>query len=385
MNEQTDLFENPESRFTLNERPGLPARVVAIGIGGIGCRCIHRMVEARIDGVELVAVDTDASGLQSISAPLKLKIGKSITGHLSCNGNPEVGRKVALEETELILDLINGFDMIFVIGGEGGGAFTGAAPIFAGLAAEIGIISVAMATMPFELQGRTRMKCAEIGLRELKEAADILITPPREDIHRTLDENSLLDDAYAGAEQFFCRAVKDISEILVKPGILNVDLSEMRALMRQNEATFIGTGLSTDSNRAKEAVLKALANPFLEEIPIGESNSALLHVVAARQSLKLHEVSAAAQILKEHANLENVIISAMYDPHMEDEIKVTVIASTSSQAGSEPMRCHVRIPEGSTNSAVLKLEAQKADPPRCIIDWKELDRPAYRRRNALSP
>jgi cell division protein FtsZ len=227
------------------------------------------------------------------------------------------------------------------------------------------------------------MKYAEIGIRELKEAADVVITSPGKGSQSIPDDNLLLEDTYSEAQNFFCRVVGDISEILAKPGILNVELSEMRALIRQNEATFIGVGISTGPNRAEKAVLEALANPFLEEMPIGESNSALMHVVAARQSLKLQEVNVAAQMLKERANLENILISAMHDPRMEDEIKATVIASTASQPGSESLECHLRIPEGGTDTGALQAEAQGENPSSCIRDWKELDRPAFRRRHGI--
>ncbi|MEJ2082727.1 MAG: cell division protein FtsZ, partial [Acidobacteriota bacterium] len=254
MEGQAGLFGNRRNRFTLEDHPDVTARAIAIGIGGIGCKTVRRMVEARIQGVELAAVDTDIRELRHSNAPITLEIGVPLTQGLGCCGNPQLGRRAALDEVERILDLIKGFDMVFVIGGEGGGTFTGAAPIFAGLACEVGAIAVAAATMPFSLQGLTRRRLAEVGIRELKEAANAVIAVPNEDSHRTPDDGVLRGDTVSHTEDLFCRTVRDLAEIVTKPGILKVEFCDLQAVMQKRKVILIGTGISEGPNRAAEAV-----------------------------------------------------------------------------------------------------------------------------------
>jgi len=386
MDEQTGLFEKRRDTFAFEEQPGVPAKIMAIGIGGIGVKAINRMVEAKIQDVELVAVDTDIRELRRSQASIKLEIGTNITKGLGCSGNPQLGRMVALEEAECILDLLKGHDMIFVIGGEGGGTFTGAAPILTGIASEIGTLAIAMATMPFSLQGVTRRKYAEIGIQELKEAADALIVVSNDDLQSTLDDDVLLKDSFSFAEDIFCGAVRDLAEIIIKPGIPNLELSDVRAIMQQSGVIVIGTGIAEGPNRATEAAQRAITNPMLEEMPITEAKSVLMNVTGSRQSLRLYEVKSAARVIEEQANLDDMVIGAMYDDSMDNRLKVTVIASNlirDISEQSENFGLHI----GTTpNIAAIEEPVQwnGSSNFKNKTNWEELDRPAFKRRQSSS-
>jgi cell division protein FtsZ len=385
MDEQAGLFEKKKSAFTFDEQLQVPAKIVAMGIGGIGLKSINRMVEAKIPGVELMAIDSNVRVLRKSRASIKLEIGTRSTKGSGCSGNPKLGRKIALEEAERMLDLLKGCDMVFLIGGEGGGTFTGAAPIFSGLASEIGAITIAMATMPLSLQGLTRRKHAETGIQELKEAADALIAISNEDLYGTLDEDVLLEDSFSFAEDTFCSAVRDLTEIITKPGILNLELSDVRTIMQERRVRVIGTGVAEGPNRAPEAVQHAITNPLLGDMPINEVKSVLMNVTGSRQSLRLHEAKSAAKLLEELANLEDMVIGAMYDDSMEDRLKVTLIASGPFRDASEQQH-NLELVIGTRDDVMAMEQSAQWDGSsgnRNKTNWEELDRPAFRRRHSL--
>lgn len=383
MDEQGGLFVKKSNAFTIDEPAKVPAKIVAMGIGGIGTKSVRCMAEAGIRDVELIAVDTDIRELKASQAPLKLEIGTNITKGAGCGGDPKLGRKVALEEAERLLDLFKDCDMVFLIGGEGGGIFTGAAPIFTGLASEAGAITVAMATMPLSLQGMARRTHAEVGIRELKEAADAVIAVSNEELYRSLEEDVLLEESFSYAQNIFCRAVRDLAEIIARPGILKLELSDVHAVMRQRSVSLIGTGIAEGSNRATEAAKRAITHPFLEATPIKEAKSVLMNVSGSRRSLRLHDIKSAAKVIEEQANLEDMVIGAMYDDCMEDRLKVTVIASGLMRAASElPDNFELHIGTGN-NVVIMGRSDQWKDSSGCSngTNWEELDRPAFRRRH----
>lgn len=386
MDEHDGLFGKQRHKFVFEEQPGVPAKIMAMGIGGVGTRSINRMVKEKIPGLEFVAIDTDIRELRYSQASIKLEIGRNITQGSGCGGNPRLGRDIALEETERILDLLKGYDMVFVIGGEGGGTFTGAAPIFTSLAAEIGALAIAMATMPFSLQGMTRKKHAETGIRELKEAADALIAVLNEDLHRALGDDVLLEDSFSFAENIFCSTVRDFAGIVAKPGILNLELSDLRAIMQQRGAILIGTGLAEGANRAAEAAQRAVTNPLLEDMPITEAKAVLMNVTGSKQSLRLHEAKSAARVIEEQANLEDLVIGAMYDESLEDRLKVTVIASGALRKPLE-QRDDFKLHITPADNVVTLEESDhwnSASSLKDKINWDELDRPSFHRRQNSS-
>ncbi len=383
MDGQSGLFPNNGNTFAFDERPQVPAKIVVLGLGGIGIKSINRLVEAQIPGVEFIAVDTDKRELRNSRASIKLEIGMNIATGSGCGGDPKLGRKIVLEEAERILDLFKGLDMIFILGGEGGGTFTGGAPIFAGLAAEIGALSIAMATMPFSLQGLTRRQYAETGFQELKEAADVLIAVSNEHLYGILDKDVLLEDSFSFAERVFCDAIRDLAELITKPGILRLELSDVRAIMQQRRVNLIGMGIAEGPNRASDAVQSAIANPLLKDMPITQAKSVLINVSSSRQSLRLHEAKSAAKAIEEQASLEDMVIGAMYDDSMGDRLKVTVIASGPIRNTSEQFD-HFGLRIGTTGSALTMEQSPRWDgssSSKNKTNWEELDRPAFRRRH----
>ena len=331
MQEEIELFDGKQAIFTFAEERRSPARIAVIGIGGAGVNSINCMVEAKIKGVELVAVNTDLQSLRASLAPIKIEIGMKITKGAGCGGDPQLGRKATLDETEHIFDLINGYDMVFIIGGEGGGTFTGAAPIFAGLSSEVGALTIAMAVMPFGFESKKRRIYAETGIRELKEAVDALVVVPNENMIRMLDENVSLEDSLRSVDDLICQSVQGISEIITMPGIINPDLADVRTVIRHKGAILIGTGMAEGSDRAVEAVQRAISSPLLEGRSIAGAKAALVNVIGSRCSLKLHEIEAAAAIVKEKAGLEDMIIGAMYDDGVGQFLKITVVATGLKQ------------------------------------------------------
>jgi cell division protein FtsZ len=383
MDEQVGLFEKAWNAFTFDEPAKAPAKIMAMGIGGIGTKSIHRMAQARIPGVELVAVDTDKGELSASQASIKLEIGTNITKGAGCGGDPKFGRRVALEEAERILDLFKGFDMVFLIGGEGGGFFTGAAPIFTGLASEAGAITIAMATMPLSVQGMTRKRHAEVGMHELKEAADALIAVSNEELYHSMNEDVLLEKSFSFAEDLFCRAAQDLTEIIAKPGILNLELSDVQAVMRRRSVSLIGTGIAEGSSRANEAAKRAISNPLLEDMPIKDAKSVLMNVSGSRQSLRLHEIKSAAKVIEEQTDLEDLVIGAMYDDSMDGRLKATVIASGPVRDSSE-LSGNFELHIGTENNVVIMEQSDQKKGSAGSnhgTNWEELDRPAFRRRH----
>jgi cell division protein FtsZ len=382
MQEETALFEGKQTIFTFAEERRSPARIAVIGIGGAGVNSLNCMVEAKIKGVELVAVNSDLQSLRASLAPIKIEIGVNLTKGVGCGGDPQLGRKAALDEAERILDLIEGYDMVFLIGGEGGGTFTGAVPIFAGLSSEAGALTIAMAVMPFSFESKKRRTHAEAGVRELREAVDALIVIPNESIIRTLDDKVSLEDSLRSIDDLICQSVQGISEIITTPGIINPDLADVRTVMRHKGAILIGTGMADGPDRAVEAVQRAISSPLLEERSIAGAKAALVNVIGSRCSLKLHEIEAAAAIVREKAGLEDMIIGAMYDDGVGQFLKVTVIVTGLPQ--EVPLRF------GSAGTQVGKgVEAGtfgRAGPIGRVngsygkSDEEHLDQPPFKRR-----
>ncbi|MBP1691635.1 MAG: cell division protein FtsZ, partial [Bacteroidetes bacterium] len=224
-------FEESPVRITFDEDHQAPARIKVVGVGGAGGNAVNRMIQARIEGVEFIAANTDIQALRNSHAPVKLQIGSKLTNGLGCGAIPERGRQAALEDTERIIELLDGADMIFITGGMGGGTATGAAPIIASLATELGALTVGVVTKPFSFEGKKRMMHAEEGVRELKEVVDTLITIPNERLLYAMGPDALLEDSFRYADDVLCQAVQGISDIITMPGIVNVDFADVRTIM----------------------------------------------------------------------------------------------------------------------------------------------------------
>jgi cell division protein FtsZ len=383
MRGQGELFEK-KSTFSVDEGWESSAKIMVIGIGGAGCNSVNRMVEAGIKGMDLVAADTDIRELRKSEAPIRFEIGMNLTRCAGCGGDPQLGRQAALQETENILGLCRGREIVFLIGGEGGGTFTGAAPVFASLASKAGAFTTAIATMPFNLECGGRKTCARIGIRELEEAADALMVIPNEILNYAADENELVENALSYANDILCQAVQTISGVVMEPGKINPKLADVRAILQHREIVLMGSGVAEGPNRATDAPQSAISNPLLEEKSVAGAKFALILITGARQSLKIWEVESVARVIKEGAGVEDTAIGMMHEDGMKDRLKVAVIVTGfSMHASQKPEDCGI---DSGTKAAIPGLRPATSPDIARISDselfWKEMDRPAFGRKRA---
>ena len=384
-------FDDSITRFSFDEDRQPPAKLKVLGIGGAGGNAVNRMILAKIEGVDFIAANTDVQALRSSLAPIKLQIGAKLTNGLGCGAMPERGRQAALEDTERIIELLDGADMVFITAGMGGGTGTGAAPIIASLATELNALTVGVVTKPFNFEGKKRLLHAEEGLRELKEVVDTLITIPNERLLYAMESEALLEDSFKYADDVLCQAVQGISDIITMPGIVNVDFADVRTIMAGKGMALMGTGMAEGQGRAVEAAQRAIASPLLEETSIKGAKSVLINITASRQSLKLHEVDAAAKIIEEAASPEDTIFGAVYDESMGDKIKITVIATgfnqsqydrPKSQSDRPPdkLLANGSLPEPSLRLTGPDRSSDKGIDYRLSLIKDNLDEPAFKRR-----
>ncbi len=309
-----------------------PAKIKVIGIGGGGGNAVNRMIDAELRGIEFISANTDIQALRRSEATIKLQLGDDLTRGLGAGGDPEVGRKSALEDTERILEVLDGADMVFLTAGLGGGTGGGAAPIFASLAAEIGALTVAVVTKPFGFEGRRRMTFADRGVEELRNSVDTLITIPNERLLSFVDRGTPLTEAFLIADDVLRQAVQGISDLITVPGEVNVDFADVKTIMTGMGMALMGTGIAKGENRAVEAAQRAISSPLLEETSIEGAQGVLLNI-SGGHDLSLHEVAEAARIIAESVDPEANIISGMViDEELSDEMKVTVIATGFDRA-----------------------------------------------------
>jgi cell division protein FtsZ len=383
-------FEEALPKFSFETDRQLPARIKVIGIGGAGGNAVNRMIQAKIEGVDFVAANTDLQALRSSIAPFKLQIGAKLTNGLGCGAVPERGRQAALEDTERIIELLDGADMVFITCGMGGGTGTGAAPVVASLAAELGALTVGVVTKPFNFEGKKRLTQAEQGISELKEVVDTLITVPNERLLYAMGSDALLEDSFRHADDVLCQAVQGIADIITKPGVVNVDFADVRTTMAGKGMALMGTGTAEGKNRAVEAAQRAIANPLLEETSIRGAKSVLINITATRNSLKLQEVDAAAKVIEEAANPEDTTFGAVYDETMGDRIKITVIATGFNiKSASDSLRPSNVIPlsasadlAGRVSGLEHHAASEKSIDYRLASLKSDLDEPAFLRRRA---
>ncbi len=316
----------------------VPAKIKVIGVGGGGGNAVNRMIAANLRGIEFIAGNTDLQALSKCKAQLKLQLGREITRGLGAGADPEVGRKAALEDTEKILEMLDGADMIFLTAGMGGGTGTGALPILASLAAEIGALTVAVVTKPFGFEGRRRMQIAERGIEELRDSVDTLITIPNERLLSFVERGTPLAEAFRIADDVLRQAVQGISDLITVPGEVNVDFADVRAIMSGMGMALMGTGIAKGENRALEASQRAISSPLLEETSIEGAKGVLINVSGGRD-LTLHEVAEAARIIQGAVDPDaNIITGMVIDESLDEEMKVTVIATGFRYAGESPER-----------------------------------------------
>jgi cell division protein FtsZ len=330
-----DEHEVPEAGpITLSEPDSVPAKIKVIGVGGGGGNAVNRMIDSQLRGIEFIAANTDLQALRKCRAPAKLQIGQVLTKGLGAGADPEVGRKAALEDTERILEMLDGADMIFLTAGLGGGTGGGAAPIIASLAAEIGALTVAVVTKPFGFEGRRRLQLAERAVEELRGAVDTLITIPNERLLSFVERGTPLAEAFRIADDVLRQAVQGISDLITVPGEVNVDFADVRTIMTGMGMALMGTGVAKGENRALEAAQRAISSPLLEETSIEGAKGVLLNI-SGGSDLTLHEVAEAARIIADAVDPDANIISGMViDELLEDAMKVTVIATGFESSGT---------------------------------------------------
>src|SRR6201987_1905718 len=302
------------------------ARIKVIGVGGGGGNAVNRMITARVEGVEFIVANTDRQALQLSQAPVKLQLGTKLTSGLGAGANPDVGRKAALESAEKIIEALEGADMVFVTAGLGGGTGTGAAPVIASLASEMGALTVAVVTVPFSFEGKRRMQQAERGLKELLDSVDTMIVIPNEKLLAVAKDAGFFE-SFRIADDVLRQGVQGISDIITIPGIINRDFADVKTTMAGMAYAVMGTAIRSGANRAIEAAQAAMASPLLEDGAIDGARGILINI-SGSSSLKLTEVNEASTIIQNAAHEEaNIIFGAVLDESMGDEVKITVIAT----------------------------------------------------------
>ncbi|NMB61893.1 MAG: cell division protein FtsZ [Chloroflexi bacterium] len=367
------------------------ARIKVIGVGGGGCNAVNRMITEGMQGIEFIAVNTDGQALVYSQAATRVRIGEKVTRGRGAGGVPEMGRKAAEESSEDLYQVLKGSDMVFVTAGMGGGTGTGAAPIIAQIAKEVGALTIGVVTKPFTFEGAHRMQSAEMGISKLKEQADTLIVIPNDRLLQIVDKRASLQDAFSAADDVLRQGIQGISELITVPGLINLDFADVRTIMSEGGAALMAVGRGSGENRAREAAEKAISSNLLD-ITIDGARGILFNVTGG-SDLTLFEVNEAAAIIRETAHPDvNLIFGAVIDPNMGDEIRITVIATGFDQAG---MRSRMRpihtTPEKKFNHNVYEERSvrENPEPPQHNYDFQprvyntdEIDVPAFiRNRN----
>ena len=339
--------------FIDDDPPLTGARIKVIGIGGGGGNAVNRMIEAGIEGIEFLVANTDLQALKRSKAPIKIQLGSRLTKGLGAGANPNVGREAALEDTDKIIEVLEGADMVFVTTGLGGGTGTGGAPIIASLATELDALTVAVVTKPFHFEGRRRMQQAEQGLRELRECVDTVITIPNERLLHTVQKDSSLADSFGVADDVLRQAVQGISDLITVPGLINLDFADVKSIMQGMGMALMGAGRARGENRAIEATQQAISSPLLEEATIQGAKGVLINITGG-PDLTLYEVNVASTIIREAADEDaNIIFGAVIDENLRDEMKITVIATGFGQ-------------EAVAVASAAAVSTLPASPPRFV-------------------
>ena len=354
--------------FELMDAHSQSAVIKVIGVGGGGGNAVAHMVETGIDGVDFICANTDSQALKGSRARTSLQIGCNITKGLGAGSDPDIGRQAAMEDRDRIQEVIEGADMLFITAGMGGGTGTGATPIVAQVAKELGILTVAVVTKPFEMEGSKRMRIAEHGIAELGKFVDSLITIPNEKLLTVLGGETSLLDAFRSANQVLQGAVQGIAELITRPGLINVDFADVRTVMSEMGMAMMGSGVASGEDRAREAAEAAVSSPLLEDINLAGANGILVNVTAG-PDLSIGEFQEVGYTVKEYASEDaTVVIGTVIDPDMTDQIRVTVVATGLGQHGA-----NAEIP-----IRIVQRPAVQAEP-----NYQTLDKPTVQRQRAV--
>ncbi len=385
----SDNTDNGDLRVDFSDELRHGAKIKVIGVGGGGGNAVNRMIAAKLEGVEFMVANTDLQALRASQAPVKIQLGTKLTKGLGAGANPEIGRRAALEDTEKIIDALEGADMVFITAGLGGGTGTGGAPIVAGLARELGSLTVAVVTKPFAFEGKRRMTQAEQGLAELSEAVDTVICIPNERLMQFVDKGTSFFEAFRTADDILRQGVQGISDIITITGIINRDFADIKTIMEGMGYAVMGTATASGENRAVEATNRAILSPLLEDASINGAQGILLNITGSSK-LTLHEVHEASSIVRQAAaENANIIFGAVHEESMKDAVKVTVIATgiKSEKLGLTPrpaVSTAARSVQQSLRNAILRKEKlpieTRVKDVTAEIPADDLDVPTFMRR-----
>ncbi|CCD06828.1 TPA: cell division protein FtsZ [Legionella pneumophila] len=361
------MFELMESSQQENN-----AVIKVVGVGGGGGNAVEHMVAENIDGVEFICANTDAQALRGSSAKIHIQLGDALTKGLGAGANPQIGREAAEEDREHIKEILSGADMVFITAGMGGGTGTGAAPVFAEIAKELGILTVAVVTKPFSFEGKQRALAAEEGIRRLAEHVDSLITIPNNKLLSVLGKNISLLNAFKAANNVLLGAVKGISDLITRPGLINVDFADVRTVMSEMGMAMMGTGSAVGEQRARQAAEAAIASPLLEDVNFSGARGILVNITAGLD-MSIGEFEEVGDVVKEFISDDaTVVVGTVIDPEMTDEMRVTVIVTglgdnrQRQQQPQQPLRARL-------------IETTRSDGS---LDYQQLERPAVIRKQA---
>ena len=382
--------------FELVENVAQSAEIKVVGVGGGGGNAVHHMINNQVEGVEFICANTDAQALNNLKAKTILQMGSNITKGLGAGANPEIGRQAALEDRDEIAEILSGADMVFITAGMGGGTGTGAAPIVAEVAREMGILTVAIVTRPFPFEGKKRSKVAEEGIRLLTEQVDSLITIPNEKLLDVLGKEASLLDAFKAANDVLLGAVKGIADLIMNPGMINVDFADVKTVMSEMGMAMMGTGAAVGADRAREAAEAAIRSPLLEDVNLQGARGILVNITAG-ENLSLGEFSEVGDTIEEFASDDaTVVVGTVIDPSLKDEMRVTVVATGLGDLHARPTKvvdntdreittdyrqldrpAVMRNPQGSGRAAAAAAAVVGSD-----TDMDYLDIPAFLRKQA---
>ena len=375
--------------FELVDNVPQSAVIKVIGVGGGGGNAVKHMIENQVDGVDFICANTDAQALADVDSPTVLQLGGEITKGLGAGANPDIGRAAALEDRERIAESLHGADMVFITAGMGGGTGTGGAPVVAEVAREMGILTVAVVTRPFTFEGRKRWAIAQSGLAELEQYVDSLITIPNEKLLEVLGKNTSLLDAFKEANDVLLGAVQGIADLIIRPGMINVDFADVRTVMSEMGMAMMGTGSSRGENRALESAERAINSPLLDDIDL-EGACGILVNITAGLDLSLGEFTEVGDTIKEFASDEaTVVVGTVIDPELRDELRVTVVATglgnASSRASLGPNKAANRATDTPRRAAARPAVARPVEEPLTAAgpskapDYRRYDKPPARR------
>jgi cell division protein FtsZ len=354
-------------RLRLAEEKTAGARIKVIGVGGGGGNAVNRMVRVGLDGVEFIVANTDMQALNTNAAQVKLQIGSKLTKGLGAGADPNVGRSAALEDTEKIIHALDGADMIFVTTGLGGGTGTGAAPVIASLASELGALTVAVVTKPFRFEGRKRQIQAERGLEALRDCVDTIITIPNERLLTIIDRATPLTDAFGAADDVLRQAIQGISDLILTPGLINLDFADVKTIMSGMGFAMMGTGVAEGQDRAIDAARRAISSPLLEGASVNGARGVIINVTGG-PDLSLVEVNDASTIVQEAADEDaNIIFGAVVDPELKGKVKITVIATGfAAELAARPVASTAQTPVDMTRYGDQVRQRPEAAAPAAV-------------------